>query len=163
MTSENKTILLVEKSEEDQVSRNMVIWANTCPFLPDDLSGDVSINFEYLVADVPCMALSTIQSTAITKRYILGGYQAEYQFKIIYRIKPGKSIDKRLKADELLDRFGDWARTQRPHIGDNMRVIRIDASTRSSLFAVYENGDEDHQILLKMTYEVNETTNQWFI
>ena len=117
MNSENKPVLLVEKSEEDQVSRNMVIWANTFPYLPDGLSGDVAINFEYLVADVPCMALSTIQSTAITKRYILGGHQAEYQFKIIYRIKPGKSIDKRLKADELLDRFGDWARTKRPYIG----------------------------------------------
>lgn len=155
MTSENKPVLLVEKSEEDQVSRNMVIWANTFPGLPDDLSGDIAINFEYLMADFPCMALSTIQSTYILKRYIMGGYQAEYQFKIIYRIKPGKSIDKRLKADELLDRFGDWARTQRPYIGDNMRVLRIEASTRSSMFAVYENGDEDHQILMKMTYEVN--------
>ena len=155
MNSENKPVLLVEKSEEDQVSRNMVIWANTFHYLPDDLSGDLAINFEYLVSDVPCMALSTIQSTAITKRYILGGHQAEYQFKIIYRIKPGKSIDKRLKADELLDRFGDWARTQRPYIGENMRVIRMEATTRSSLFAAYENGDEDHQILMKMTYEVN--------
>ena len=155
MTSENTPVLLVDKSEEDQVSRNMVIWVNTFPYLPDDLSGDIAINFEYLVADVPCMALSTIQSTAITKRYILGGHQAEYQFKIIYRIKPGESIDKRLKADELLDRFGDWARTQRPYIGENMRVIRMEATTRSSVFAVYENGDEDHQILMKMTYEVN--------
>lgn len=155
MTSENKPVLLVEKSEEDQVSRNMVLWANTFPDLPNDLSGDIAINFEYLVADFPCMALSTIQSTHILKRYILGGYQAEYQFKLIYRIKPGKSIDKRLKADELLDHFGDWARTQRPYIGDNMRVLRIEATTRSSMFAVYENGDEDHQILMKMTYEVN--------
>ena len=163
MNSENKHVLLVGKSEEDHVSRNMVIWANTFPLLPDDLSGDLAINFEYLAADVPCMALSTIQGTNITKQYILGGYQAEYQFKNIYRLKPGKSIDKRLKADELLDRFGDWARTQIPHIGDNMRVIRIDASTRSSLFAMYENGDEDHQIMLKMTYEVNETTSPWFI
>lgn len=155
MDSENKTVLLVSKSEEDQVSRNLVMWANTFPDIPEDLSGDIAINYEYLVADFPCMALSTIQSTYITKRYILGGYQAEYQFKIIYRIKPGKSIDKRLKADELLDRFGDWARTQRPYIGDNMRVLRIEATTRSSMFSVYENGDEDHQILMKMTYEVN--------
>ena len=155
MTSENKTVLLVPKVEEDQVSRNMVIWANTFPDLPDDLAGDPAINFEYLVADFPCMALSTIQSTHILKRYILGGYLAEYQFKIIYRVKPGNSIDKRLKADELLDRFGDWARTQSPYIGENMRVLRIEETTRSSMFAVYENGDEDHQILMKMTYEVN--------
>lgn len=152
---EEKPVLLVEKSEEDQVSRNMVIWANTFPDLPSDLSGEIAVNYEYLVSDLPCMALSTIQSTYITKRYILGGYQAEFQFKMIYRIKPGKSLDKRLKADELLNRFGDWARTQRPFIGDNMRVVRIEAMTRSSVFAAYENGDEDHQILMKMTYEVN--------
>lgn len=154
MNSENKPVLLVEKSEEDQISRYMVVWANTFPNIPENLSGDISINFEYLVSDYPCMALSTIQSTNILKRYILGGYQAEYQFKLIYRIKPGKSIDKRLYADELLNSFGDWAKNQCPYIGENMRVLRIEATTRSSLFAVYENGDEDHQILMKMTYEV---------
>ena len=47
MSSENAPVLhLVDKSEEDQVSRNMVIWANTFPYLPDELSGDVAINFE---------------------------------------------------------------------------------------------------------------------
>lgn len=154
MNSENKPVLLVEKSEEDQISRNVVVWANTFPDIPENISGDISINFEYLVSDYPCMALSTIQSTYILKRYILGGYQAEYQFKLIYRIKPGKSIDKRLSADELLNSFGDWAKNQCPYIGENMRVLRIEATSRSSLFAVYENGDEDHQILMKMIYEV---------
>lgn len=150
-----KVILLADKSEEDQINRNMVIWANTFPDLPDDLAGIIAINYEYLVADAPCMALSTIQSANILQRYILGGYKAEFQFKLIYRVKPGASPDKRLKADELLDSFGDWAKTERPYIGDNMRVLKIEATTRSSLFAVYENGDEDHQILMKMTYEVN--------
>ena len=41
-----------------------------------------------------------------------------------------------------------------PFIGEGKRVIRIEPTTRSSLFAVYENGDEDHQILMKMNYEV---------
>ena len=155
MNSENKPVALVEKEQEDRVNRNMVAWANTFPDLPDDLAEALPVNYEYLIADKPCMALSTIQSTYITKRYIIGGYQAEYQFKLIYRIKPGPSPDKRLTADELLDRFGDWARTQVPYIGENMRVLHIEATTRSSLFANYENGDEDHQILMKMTYEVN--------
>lgn len=106
------------------------------------------------------MALSTIQAAYIVKKYILGGYQAEYQFKVIYRIKPGNSNDKRLKADELLNELGDWAElfggvNDDPFIGEGKRVIRIEPTTRSSLFAVYENGDEDHQILMKMNYEVN--------
>lgn len=163
MTFENKPVALVEKSQEDQVNRNMVSWANTFPDFPQDLSGLLPVNYEYLIAGKPCMALSTIQSTYITKQYIYGGYQAEYQFKLIYRVQPGQSPDKRLAADELLDKFGDWAITQTPYIGKNMHVIKIEATTRSSLFDAYENGDEDHQILMKMTYEVNKTTDPWFI
>lgn len=144
-----RPILLVAAEEEDQINRKMLVWANSFPNKPV-----VIINYEQLSADESSMALSTIQSTYITKKYILGGYQAEYQFKIIYRVKPGTSNDKRLKADELLDRFGDWARAQHPDIGDGMRVLRIEPTTRSSMFGRDKNGDEDHQILMKMTYEV---------
>lgn len=163
MSSEKKPVLLAAKAEEDQVSRNMVIWANTFPDLPEGLAGLLPVDYEHLIPGKPCMALSTIQSAYIIKRYILGGYQAQYQFKIVYRVQPGRSLDSRLKADELLNRFGDWAESQRPEIGGNMRVLRIEATTRSSLFANYENGDEDHQILLNMTYEVNDTTDPWYI
>lgn len=137
-------------AEEDQVSRKLLAWLNTFPDKPVDL-----IRFELLPADTAAMALSTIQAAYIAKKYILGGYQAEYQFKVIYRMKPGNSNDKRLKADELLNALGDWAASETPpDIGDGRRVIRIEPTTRSSLFAVYENGDEDHQILMKMNYEV---------
>ena len=98
--------------------------------------------------------MSTIQAAYIVKKYLLGGYEAEYQFKLIYRVKPGNSIDKRLKADEVLNAIGDWANGQKPDIGDGKRVVSLEPTTRSSLFAVYENGEEDHQILMKMNYEV---------
>lgn len=150
---------LVEAAEEDQISRNVLIWLNTFPDIPEDvLAGNpmTPINFEFLTNNKPCMALSTIQAPYITKRYILGGYQAEYQFKVIYRIIPGitSSPDKRLKADELLDRMGDWMYRGKPDLGEGLRALRVEATTRSSKFAEYENGDEDHQILAKMTYEV---------
>ena len=141
-------------AEEDQVSRKLLAWLNTFPDKPVDL-----IRFEFLPADTAAMALSTIQAAYIVQKYILGGYQAEYQFKVIYRMKPGNSNDKRLKADEMLNALGDWAElfggvNNVPFIGEGKRVIRIEPTTRSSLFAVYENGDEDHQILMKMNYEV---------
>nr|DAQ80524.1 MAG TPA: Minor capsid protein from bacteriophage [Caudoviricetes sp.] len=101
------------------------------------------------------MAMSTIQAAYIVRKYITGGYVAEYQVKIIYRVKPGNSNDKRLKADEMLNAIGDWANGQKPDIGDDKRVISMEPTTRSSLFAMYENGDEDHQILMKLNYEVN--------
>ena len=140
----------VSAAEEYQVSRKLLVWLNTYPEKPVDL-----IRFEFLPSDTTAMAMSTIQAAYILQKYILGGYKAEYQFKLIYRIKPGNSNDKRLKADELLDALGDWTIGQRPDIGEGKTVVSVEPTTRSSLFAVYENGDEDHQILMKLTYEVN--------
>lgn len=140
----------VSAAEEYQVSRKLLVWLNTYQEKPVDL-----IRFEFLPADTTAMAMSTIQAAYILQKYILGGYKAEYQFKLIYRIKPGSSNDKRLKADELLDALGDWTIGQRPDIGEGKTVVSVEPTTRSSLFAVYENGDEDHQILMKLTYEVN--------
>lgn len=140
----------VSAAEEDQVSRKLLVWLNTYAELPVDI-----IRFEFLSADTSAMAMSTIQAAYIVRRYITGGYVAEYQFKIIYRVKPGNSNDKRLKAEELLNAIGDWATGKRPDIGTGKRVVSLEPTTRSSLFAVYENGDEDYQILMKMNYEVN--------
>lgn len=141
----------VAGEEADQVSRKLLSWLNTFPGLPEDAP---IIRYEYL-STVPDLAMSTIQAAYITRKYIMGGYQAEYQFKLIYRIKPGSSLDERLKADEVLNALADWAAKEtRPDIGAGKRVISINPTTRSSLFAVYENGEEDHQILMKMNYEV---------
>lgn len=136
--------------EVDQISRYMLVWANTFPDKPVDV-----IKYEFLDVDSgeeSGMALSTIQGTYITKQYLSGDYLAEYQFKVIYRIKPGNSNDKRLKADEMLNQFGDWARTQKPDLGDGIRTILIEPTTQSSKFAAYEDGYEDYQILMKLTY-----------
>lgn len=159
---------LVAAEEENKISRNVLIWINTFPDIPDavlDGTPLAPINFEFLKDNVPGMTMSTIQAPYITNRYIYGGYEAEYQFKVIYRIIPGNITgpDKRLKADELLDRLGDWVQCGTPDLGNGIRALRVEPTTRSSLFAIYENGDEDHQILMKMTYENLSTDNPWFI
>lgn len=150
---------LVAAEEEDKISRNVLLWLNTFPYIPDAvLAGSpmIPIDFEFLSDNMPCMALSTIQAPYITKNYIAGGYEAEYQFKVIYRIIPGNTTgpDKRLKADELLDRLGDWVQRGTPDLGEGIHALRVEPTTRASKFAEYENGDEDHQILMKLTYEV---------
>lgn len=146
----NKPKVLAAAAEEDKVGRKVQVWINTYPDKPVDI-----IRYEYLPDAVPAMALSTIQGTYITARYITGGHRAEYQFKLIYRIAPGTSNDKRLKADELLNQIGEWAMSQRPDLGDGINAVRVEPTTRSSLFAAYDNGQEDHQIMMKLTYEVN--------
>lgn len=149
MASNDKPLKLVSAEEENKVNRNMLVWLNSYEDKPVDI-----IRYEELTADTVAMALSTIQGTYITARYILGGHKAEYQFKVIYRIKPNSSIDKRLQADETLDAIGDWAEQNWPDLGDGIQVTSLEVTARASLFAAYDNGDEDHQILMKMTYEV---------
>lgn len=146
----NKQMPLASYQDVDQISRAMLVWANTFPEKPVDV-----IKYEFLSVDdgqETGMALSTIQGTYITRQYLSGDYQAEYQFKIIYRIKPGNSNDKRLKADEILNRFGDWARNQKPDLGKDLRALKVEPTTLSSKFAAYDDGYEDYQILMKLTY-----------
>lgn len=142
---------LVSAEEEQDISRKMMIWANS--FSDDDMPA-ATINYEFLAADTAGMALSVIQGAYITRKYLLGGHEAEYQFKIIARIFPGTSNDKRLKADAMLNRFGDWAMQNDPNLGDGIVVQSMEVSGRAAMFARYEGGAEDHHILMKMTYEV---------
>lgn len=141
--------------EADKISRYMSVWANTFPGKPVAVIRYEFLDIDEKTGDETAMALSTIQGAYITRRYILGGYQAEYQFKIIYRIKPGSSNDKRLQADEMLNRFGDWAMTQKPDLGEGINALKVEPTTQSSKFAEYEDGYEDYQILMRLTYEVN--------
>lgn len=141
--------------EVDKISRSLSVWANTFPGKPVAVIRYEFLDIDEKTGDETAMALSTIQGTYITRRYILGGYQAEYQFKIIYRIKPGNSNDKRLQADEMLNRFGDWAMTQKPDLGEGINALKAEPTTQSSKFAEYEDGYEDYQILMRLTYEVS--------
>lgn len=153
MTS-NKLRSLVAAEEVDKISRSMLVWANTFPDKPVTVIKYEFLDVDEISGDEAGMALSTIQGTYITRQYIIGGYQAEYQFKVIYRIKPGNSNDKRLQADEMLNRFGDWARTQKPDLGEGINALKVEPTTQSSKFAAYEDGYEDYQILMRLTYEV---------
>lgn len=148
---EDKPVVLASKTEEDAIARKLLTFINSYPDLPANI---MLVQYEQLPDDGAGMAVSSIQGTYITRRYITGGHEAEYQFKIIYRIKPGTSNERRLAADELLDRIGTWSAENKPDLGDGINAKRIEQTTRSAIFAAYENGDEDHQILMKLTYEV---------
>lgn len=156
MKSTDKTAIeYVSAKESDQVSRKLLGWLNQYQNFP---AGVRSIDFEYLGEDKPCMALSTIQGAYKTVQYISGGYVAQYQFKLIYRAQPNTNSD-RLKMDEALDLMADMAiyrlseKGDPPDIGDGLNVSKLNCDTRSGFFGRYENGDEDHQILMTMEYE----------
>lgn len=153
MTFEEKPKVLVAQEEQDKISRNVLVWLNTYPDLPIGID---FVRYEELKDDMTGLMLSTIQGAYILERYILGGYKAEYQFKLVYRVNPGMSMDKRLEADEFLNGLAAWARDNIAtlNLGDGLRVVSVIPTTLSSLFAIMENGDEDHQVLMNLTYEV---------
>lgn len=153
MSSEKQEITFEEKLEEDRIGRSVVAWLNTYPELPHDLANGI-IDYEFLAAEVPAMSIATVQGTYVIRRNIIGGYEAEYQFKLIYRINVSNA-DQRLKADEILNRIGEWAKSKTPYLGAGIKEAKFEPVAQSSLFGRYENGDEDHQIFMKLTYKVS--------
>ncbi len=131
------------------MSRAVRQWLNTYPNKP--LS---KLDFEWL-GDDGGLCISTIQAAYKTKQFIDGSYQAQYQFKIIYRTT-AKSADERMSADEVLDAYGAWAEANADSltIADGFRVRKVKRDTAAALFARYEGDVEDHQILLTLIYEV---------
>lgn len=142
-------------AEIDSIGRTVLIWLNQFPGIPDDISSGF-ILYEQLSAKETCMAMSAIQGTYITETDILGRREAEFQFKIVYRIKPGASTDMRLEADETLNSFGYWATQNYPDIGNGINVLEITQETQSTIFDAYSDGFEDHQIFLKMVYQIEQ-------
>lgn len=143
---QHKPLAYVSNKETEQISRKVLTWLNKFPDKP------VGIDYEYLKADGISMALSTIQGAYKTAQYIVGGYKAQYQFKVIYRLQPSSNND-RLSADELLNKLADWAAENAPDLG-GPHFVRVQCDARSSLFAAYDDGSEDHQILETLIYEV---------
>ena len=154
LTTDSRPRALVAASERDKIDRNVLIWLSQFPELPEDLQKDIVVPESHLLPDLPGMALSAITTAYVNKQYILGGYEAEYNFKIVYRIKPGKNMDMSLDANELLNRMGDWAIHNKPDLGEGIHVRKVTPTSPAELYAQYEGGDEDHQIRLKIIYEV---------
>ena len=140
---EQKPKTLVSAEENADVSRAVRQWLNAYPDKP--LS---KLDFEWL-GEKSGLCISTIQAAYKTS------YQAQYQFKIIYRL-PAKNADERMSADEVLDAYGAWAEANADSltIADGIRVCKVKRDTAAALFARYEGDVEDHQILLTLIYEV---------
>lgn len=147
MPSENQ-LTVVSAEEEREVSRSLLAWMNTNPDKPQ------RINFEFLPNDGTGISLSAIQAAVKTRQYIFGGYEAQYQFALIYRTQPGDN-DTRLEAVEVLNDLGGWAEKNAGSLLlKNAKVRRIARTSNPALLAVYEDGSRDHQILMNLMYEV---------
>lgn len=151
MASEDKRTP-VTASERNGIDRQMMVWVNTFPDIPD---GIMLINYEYFASKTVGIGLSTVQGAFITKRYIYGGHLAEYDFEMHYQIAPsGTNNDARLKAVELLNAFGEWAEANPPGLGDGVQALELRTTSGASYLGATSDYYEDYMIPLKLTYEV---------
>lgn len=141
------------KTEEDKLSRKLRAWLNSFPGLPDNIAGS-GIQYGPPQGSAPRMTLAFMEEGYSATQNILGGYEAECPFKITYRVKPGDSTEIRLQADELLNRVGSWAKSQKPLLGGGIEVLEIRPTTRAAPVKTNEDGEEDYQIRMVLRYKV---------
>ena len=137
---------LVSAEEQKQISRAVLEWLNTYPDKPK------RIDFEFL-NKTSGMCITTVQTAFKTRQYINGGYQAQFQFQIVYRLI-ASNVEERLAADELLNDFGEWCENNPPELAENINRWKVRRDTGASIMGRYDNGAEDHTIQMTLIYEV---------
>ena len=99
------------------------------------------------------ICLSTEQAPVYAARYIAGGYRAQYDFRIIYRVLPSDDGDM-LDAVEALTDVCAWCETTAPpDLGDAVNE-KITRTSDVAVLAVYEDGTSDYGASLSLTWEV---------
>ncbi len=139
--------ILVSASEQDTISRTVRRWLSSYEDLPAS-----RLDFEYL-GKTSGLTISTIQAAYKTRRYITGGYQAQYQFQIVYRVMAANA-DERLSADEELNAMAEWAEENPPELPEGINRWKVRRDTDASTMTRYDNGAEDHAIQMTIIYEV---------
>lgn len=134
--------------ESEQIARSVRAWLNMYPEKPMRM-----VDVEFL-GETSGLALTTVQAAYKTRKYILGGYQAQYQFAILYQTTP-TTANERLEADEVLNNYAAWVEATRPELPQNCRFLKCSRNTNAALLGRDANGSEVHQILFTLNYEVN--------
>ena len=147
--SNEKPKPLLPWQESEQAQRALLEWFMGYPDLP------AKITFESLPDDGPGLCLATVQAAHRLKSYIAGGYLAQYQFNLIYRIQPTDDEDQ-LAAVELLNQMGAWAEQNeaKPQLTEPACVRQLTRTNNAAILAAYEDGSRDYQIAMTMTWEV---------
>ena len=147
---ESKEAKLVSGEEQDLIERKLL-------YAIGEIVSDVPVRLYYedLDTGVPNIALGIIQGAYKVPggEDILGGYEAQVQFKVIYKAQP-KTNDTRLAMDEYLNQVGYRLEKYKLDLGAGRVFRKIQLNARSAYFDRDDSGDEIHQILMTMFYEV---------
>lgn len=141
----------VPGGEQARVARALLQWLNAFGPVPKRVE---RIEAEFLSGRT-CMGLFSAAAPFKTREFISGAYEAQYQFALQYRTAPASS-EQRLRAMESLNTLAEWAEQGEvlPELGGGMRAVSVERSAPAVLAERYDDGSEDYQILMVMTYEV---------
>lgn len=137
--------------EAEQIARAVRAWLQTYPNKPVN-----KVDVEYL-GETTGLTISTVQAAYIVRRFILGDYEAQYQFSLMYKAVPTTTIG-RLEADEILNNYALWAKENLAGLSERLpekcRLRRFTQNTNAALLGRDADGSEVHQILFTLLYEV---------
>lgn len=141
----------VSALEEGKIKRAVQLWLNSCPVKPRE-----KLSYNYHGENIGLFLIPATAPYIVKGPYILGGYEAQYQFSVDYLI-PAANDDERMAADEALERVADWALE---NIGlleadSTIRVRKITRDTPATPIEMLQSGSEVHSINLSIFYEVN--------
>lgn len=95
--------------------------------------------------------MQPLSGTKEVRRYVNGSFRGQWPFALYVRID-GEDTASRLDALKCLNDAACWLETSpMPEIGNNITAEKID-SELPSLAAQYENGEEDYQVILRLTF-----------
>ena len=149
-----KKLGTVPVSESSKVYRSIKEWLDTYEDKPAD-----RMDYEFLPEGGGLTFAISNQGVLKTREYILGGYEAQCQFNIMYRVVCATN-DERMKADEVLNSYGEWCEQNTATLviaapeNSTARPIRCNRSTESAMIARDDNV-EIHSISMILQYEVN--------
>lgn len=140
---------LVAAATAQEVHAAVKAWLNGCTQLPQG----ISVSFENLPANDPGICFSTDQSPVYAARYIGGGYKAQYQFQVIYRVLPSDDGDMLAAVDCLTD-ISAWCETAEPPLIEGAINTRVERTADVAVLNAYEDGCTDYGCGITITWEV---------
>lgn len=141
---------LLARAEAAAAHRAVKAWLNGCEALPEGLA----VSFEDLAEKEMGLCFSTDQSPVYAARYITGGYKAQYQMQIIYRVLPSDDGDM-LDAVELLTDISAWCAENENSLSiPGAASVRVERTSDAAVLGVYEDGTSDYGCGITITWEV---------
>lgn len=142
----------VSALEEGKVKRAVQIWMNSCPEKPLD-----KLSYNYHGEDSGLFLVPAQAPFIVRGPYILGGYEAQYQFSVDYLLQAAND-DERMAADEALEAVAEWAVKNLSLLSaddSSIRIRRLRRDTPAIPLDMLQSGAEIHSINLSLFYEVN--------